>query len=482
MKKISLIFLISWIAFCHAQNDAPMLQVSSDSLLKHTEFFSLPDKQGRLPGTEGFNKSADYAIILFKHYKLEPLPGYEQFRQYVPLESNLIHGPCEFHVIHYNKGIVESVHGENYSFRGFTGNGKMTTETVFCGYGISEEWYDDYADIDVRGKTVLIFKGEPTFDNGKQYEPFSIRSRAKTAREHGAAAVIFIPVPGSERSKPIGSVMCGEGEYIPDMPLLQIDIETCDLLFDGTGITTDELYTEIRTKNQPASKHLPSKVFINISSEYKPEIKGYNILGQITGTDPELNNEYILITAHLDHVGFQCDVIYPGANDNASGSAAVIELARLFSLQKPLRSVVFVLFTAEESGLEGAEFMATQLPVPAEQIVAVMNFDCIAVGDSIQIGNGLSCPVLYDICKSFDNNALMVSQTWKGGGADLTPFSRLGIPGLYFVSKYSYTHLHLPSDSTSTLNPEIFTRLVQLGYETARYVSDGKYAREEIIE
>jgi hypothetical protein len=475
------VFITTGIIIC-GQNTFQIPQVSADSLMKHVEFFSAPDKKGRLPGTDGYHQSADYTIALFKEFGIEPLPGYDQYRQYLPLENNLITGPCDFHVIHYEKGIIQAVHGDNYSFRGFTGSGKMTVETVFCGYGLCEEGFDEYAGVDVKGKAVLIYKGNPKFSSGKDYEPFSIRSRANTAKEHGAAAVIFIPEPGNERPKPIGSVMCGQGEYYPEMPLLQIDFETSDYLFQGSGFTAEQLFLLLQEKQQPVSLSLPSKVYINVSSEYKSEIKSYNILGFLKGSDPVLQNEFILITAHIDHVGFQCDVIYPGANDNASGSAAVIELARLFSKNKPARSIIFVLFTAEESGLEGSNFLASHLPVEDDQIVAAFNFDCIAVGDSIQIGNGLTNPGLYKSCKSFDHTSLMVTQTWKGGGADLTPFSELGIPGLYFVSKYSYPHLHLPSDTPETINTELFRNLVQLGFETARFAGSSEYIREKTID
>ena len=107
----------------------------------------------------------------------------------------------------------------------------------------------------------------------------------------------------------------------------------------------------------------------------------------------------------------------------------------------------------------------------------------LGYGDSIQIGNGKSAPMLWKIANSLDqeNSRLMVRDTWNGGGADATPFYEKGIPCLYFVSKYSYDYLHQPTDTPETLNPELFEKLVRLGYLTAREVIDGTYRRELVI-
>ena len=113
----------------------------------------------------------------------------------------------------------------------------------------------------------------------------------------------------------------------------------------------------------------------------------------------------------------------------------------------------------------------------------MFNLDCIGYGDSIQVGNGKSSPELWGIAKKIDddNFNLLVESTWNGGGADLTPFYEKGIPGLYFVSKYSYDHLHQPSDTPETLNPELYEKIVKLVYLTAKEVADGNYNREILI-
>ena len=179
------------------------------------------------------------------------------------------------------------------------------------------------------------------------------------------------------------------------------------------------------------------------------------------------------------------DYCFPGANDNASGSAGVIELAEAFqkSELKPRRSILFVLFASEEQGLFGAKHFVENTKIDSEKIVAMFNLDSIGSGDSIQVGNGKSSPELWSVARKIDkeNFNLVVEDTWSGGGADLTPFYEIGIPGLYFVSKYSYDHLHLPTDTPETLNPELFESIVRLAYLTAREVADGNYNKETTI-
>ena len=209
-----------------------------------------------------------------------------------------------------------------------------------------------------------------------------------------------------------------------------------------------------------------------------------NVIGLLEGSDPILKDEYLVIGAHLDHVGSQAGLLFPGANDNASGSAAIIELAKAFQLDgtKPKRSILFVLFASEEQGLFGSKYFVENMKINPDKIVAMFNLDCIGYGDSIQVGNGKTSPGLWSLTRNIDNENfnLLIEDTWSGGGADLTPFYEKGIPGLYFVSKYSYDHLHLPTDTPETLNPDLFEKIVKLAYLTATDVADGNYKREAV--
>jgi Zn-dependent M28 family amino/carboxypeptidase len=184
-------------------------------------------------------------------------------------------------------------------------------------------------------------------------------------------------------------------------------------------------------------------------------------------------------------VGKQGDVIFPGANDNASGSAAVLEIARAIMKNniKPKRSIIFAMFTSEEQGLFGAKYMSDNLPVDIQNVTAMFNLDCIGYGDSVQIGNGKSAPLLWDIAKSIDEagDKYMVANTWKGGGADAGPFHDKDVPALYFVSTNSYKYLHDMNDKPETLNPVLLERITRLALKTLLKTADGNYQREEVV-
>ncbi len=476
MKTLILITLILLLFAKHIISQT----ISPVKLTENLKFIGSVDLKGRLPGTEGYDIAADFCIQKFKEYGIKNFRGLNNYKQFFKLENNRIIGPCELNIIHAERGFLKLKHGTAYTLRGFTGSATGTFDVVFCGYGISTDNYDDYKNVNVKNKAVIIYKANPQFEN-VSVEPFSIRNRIKTAVEKGAAAVIFVNTPTFKNSHPIGSVMDGKGEHFPNIPAIEIDHQTAELFFDDSGTSFADSYKAIIEQRAPYSIELKSKAIIDIKAIYNSAVDVYNIIGFIEGRDASKKDEFILLTAHLDHVGSQCEVVFPGANDNASGSAAILELARYFSEYKPEHSIIFALLTAEESGLQGAEFLATNLPVSSNKIIAALNFDCIASGDSIQLGNGLTNPELFKLAKSLDKNNLVIKDTWSNGGADLTPFVKLGIPGLYFVTKYSYTNLHLQTDTFENCNLDLFERVIMLAAELIKNIDKGKYERENIL-
>lgn len=459
--------------------------IDSGSLMHTVEILSSEPMAGRLPGHTGYAKAAHYMASEFEKIGLLPV-GDEGYFQNLKVEYNEILSPCSFEIHLSDDEIILPELGRDFTFRGFTGSGDIFTEVVFAGYGISmpEAGYDDFAGLDVTGKMVMVFRSNPSWKiDGFEWPGASPREKSHEAFKHGAAGIMFVAVPGDRTNMPevIGSVMHGPGKQLPDFPQLVISSQLANQMLLSSSQTLETIFDTINQKRQPASLSLSAKVKVQVRTDYFKEVPTVNILGMIAGNDPSLKDEYLIIGAHLDHVGQQCEQVYfPGANDNASGSAAVLEIARAFSRSEltPARSIIFVLFASEEQGLLGAEHFVANCPVPVEKIVAMLNFDCIAHGDSIQLGNGNSSPELWNLAKQLDSDQLMVERTWHGGGADLTPFHNAGIPGLYFVSTNSYSHLHSVSDRPETLNQELFTAITRLGFRTALNIAGGGYSRE----
>lgn len=460
--------------------------INKESLMQKVEILTSQEFAGRLPGHIGYDKASEYARKHFQELGLKPAFGNDYYQKLL-VEYNEIKPPASFCLIKDDKVFIEYKIGTDYAFRGFTGSGDLVAPVVFCGYGISTEGHDDYENIDVTGKIVMVFKQNPAWKiDGVDFGTGNPREKANTAYNKGAVGLIMVSRPLDNNPQPvIGSVMDGSGLHNENFPQLQISLDAANDFLSGMDLYIEDLQSKIDGNKRPFSFELPVSALIKVKAEYHSKKETQNIAAILAGSDEELSNEYIVVGAHLDHVGSQADeVYYPGANDNASGSAAVIHIAEAFvkSGYQPKRSIIFILFAAEEQGLKGAEYFTENSPVELENIVAMINLDCIGSGDSIQIGNGKSAPDLWNIFRKIDseNNNLMMNRTWAGGGADATPFHNKKIPTAYVVSYYSYEHLHLPTDLPETLNQSLFESIVKLTAESLYQISFGKYKREQL--
>jgi hypothetical protein len=468
-------------------SDSGLESISGKDLMQNVNILCSEEFDGRLPGSEGYNKAAEFVAKKFQQLSLLPA-GDENYFQYLTVEYNKIDSPVVFKANTPDE-IYSYQLGKDFIFRGFTGSGNIKLPVAFCGYGISRPdlGYDEYENIDVTDKIVLVFKQNPSWKiSDSAWNNEYPREKSIIAYKHGAKGILFVSRPNDHKPQPlIGSVMHGDGEQILDFPQLQISIDVANNILSGMDLLLSECQDKIDEKKTPGSFDTSTIVDIKVKTEYEEKATTVNVVGLLEGSDPGLRNEYLVIGAHLDHVGSQAGLLFPGANDNASGSAAVIELAEAFqkSNTKPRRSILFVLFTSEEQGLFGSKHFVENLKFDSEKIVAMLNLDCIGYGDSIQIGNGKSSPLLWSLARKTDeqNFNLVVEDTWSGGGADLTAFNDRGIPGLYFVSKYSYDHLHLPTDKPETLNTSLYESIVRLTYLVAKDIADGKYERELVI-
>lgn len=487
MKKTLFLIITLTFASVFAQNSTGLSEINKEALIKNVQTLSSTEFDGRLAGSEGYNKAARFVANKFSEFGLKPA-GDEEYFQYFNIEYNKISSPAIFKAI-IDSETIDYKLGKDFVLRGFTGSNKFSAPVVFCGYGISRPdlRYDDYARINVKNKILLVFKQNPKWEiDNKDWGTNYPREKSLVAKKYGAKGILFVSLPNDTKPQPlIGSVMHGAGEQPLDFPQLQISIDAANNLLSKTGLTLSDFQTRIDEKKKPLSSTLTTKVIVETNAEYTKDAKTMNVVGMIEGSDNKLKNEYVIIGAHLDHVGSQAGLLFPGANDNASGSAAVLELAKAFVKGgvKPKRSVIFVLFAGEEQGLNGSKYFVDNWKNGYNKITAMFNLDCIGYGDSIQVGNGKSVPNLWKIAKELDETSFnsMVNRTWGGGGADATPFFEKGIPCLYFVTTNSYDYLHLPGDKEETLSPDLFEKVVKLALLTAVDVANGNYQRELFV-
>jgi hypothetical protein len=450
--------------------------IAAENLLPIVAELSHPKYRGRQAGTQGYRDAAQFVAAEFEKFGLKPAVSGSYFQE-LEVETNEIRDPLKL-VLHLPDGQkIAYQPGRDFICRGFSGAGQIQAPVVFCGYGISapENGYNDYAEIEVRNKIVAVFKPEPGWKpETSAWSQFSFpRKKAETAVAHGALGMIMLSTPNSGwQQVPIGSVYHGAGIQQAHFPQIHAGNEVARDLFKTSGRTLAEIQTQIDSTSRPFSFPLDVIAEMEVTAEFTPRAKTMNVIGLLEGSDPELKQEVVLITAHLDHVGNQGDsVFFPGANDDASGVAALIRTAAAFHQNpvKPKRSVLFIAYSAEEMGLDGSRFYAANPVAPLEKTVAQLNADCIGIGDSIQVNGGKDFPELHALAAAANHPFIdrKNKASGSGGGADAQPLYEKGVPTLYFVTTNGYAHLHLPSDHVETLDPRLFEAATQLLYLTA---------------
>ncbi len=460
-------------------------RISSEELMQTVEWLVSPERRGRLVGDAGYQQAAEEMARRFEALGLQP-GGTDGFLRPAPMECNDILGTPELARIGAGGGELPWTLGEDFVLRGFTGAGRVTGEVVFAGYGlVDDRGWDDYAGIDVAGKVVLAFKQPPPWEvEGGWGDLHYPRRKAQAARDRGAVGLLLVANPLADHVQPlIGSTLHGPGEQAEDLPQLQVTARVADALLEDSGWTVAALQGAIDADRAPNPLALDSRVRIAVDARYRSGCSPPSVVAILPGADPARAAEHVIVGAHLDHVGQQGDLLFPGANDNASGVAAVLGVAGALARREtpPARSVVFVLFAGEEQGLKGAEAYVAGPPLPMDRAVAMLNADGVGTGQGMRVGGGGASPRLHALVRELDASAdgITLEDTWYGGGADAQPFFDAGLPTLYFAADKGWTHLHQPSDTLDKIDALLLTRATRLMVLTTAAIADGKYDREE---
>jgi hypothetical protein len=361
----------------------------------HVQFLADDRLEGRGTGTPGFEKAADYMVAQFREAGLTPA-GVDGYRQRVDFHVvEIDEHRCSLDLL--DKGKAQPVKlGEDAIINVSSGASEnVEAGAVFVGYGLTvpESHYDDLAGKDVKGKIVVLVTGGPSDMPGPVKAHYqSGEERRKALAKAGAIGTITIQNPKSAEipwSRIAGSrfephmELSDPGRGIPPPLAVSILFNTdhAEMLFSGSGHTFQEIVADIQ--GDKPLPHFPLAVQVHARvGMSRTSVSSENIVGVLPGSDPKLKKEYVVVSAHLDHLGIGAPVernhipdrIYNGAMDDASGDASLIEVARAVKDAKPRRSILFLSVTAEEKGELGSQYFAAHPTVPGP-IVADLNMD-----------------------------------------------------------------------------------------------------------
>lgn len=484
----------------------PALSPTAQRLQDIVRFLTSPELEGRAAGSEGNRRAADFIAERFRQAGLQPFAG--RYFQFFPLVTDLRIGAgtrAEFTLTLERVDLPREL-WRSYTIRwtpgtdfvpvSFSANGKASGTLVFAGFGISapERGYDDYAGISVQGKIVLILRGTPwderlrsklvreKLQEEKQAaDPryASLRYKVSTAEQRGAAAVILVDPQGDSSNVllPLSPEMMSPQAGIPVIHARRT--EAAKLFPRERSLHTREL--EILRTLTPQSFELPLVQATIVVELETSQAEVPNVLGYVQGSDPGRAHEYLIVGAHFDHLGWgglgslsRDSAIHPGADDNASGTAVLLELAERVARTPLPRSVLFIAFNAEERGLLGSAFYVRHPVLPLDSALAMVNLDMVGrLKESTLIVQGVGSsslwrPLLDSLAPPY---GLTLSTSESGfGPSDHSSFHARGLPVLFFFTGL-HRDYHRPSDTWEKLNYEGMARVADFVEAVLRSVA-----------
>jgi hypothetical protein len=437
-------------------------------------FLTSDEVEGRGPGTAGIDLAASFIAGSFHGSGLSPLPDMADYFQRFDLTTTDGVAPDTTFAI----GSKVLKLKDEYNPVSLSAEGSFDGQAVFVGYGITsqEKNYDDYAGVDAKGKIVVAWRFEPADKAGKSRftgkdwsDLAHLDAKAKNAADHGAIALVLMNPPlfkGSDAVMPFAREYMGQTVAIPFVHVKRsIGL---DLLQKGLETDPAALQEQIDSQLKPQS--LPLKdIRLTAKIAVKRTVRHLrNVMTMVPGAGPHAD-EYVVVGGHYDHLGRGgfgslsplSKEIHHGADDNASGTAAVMELAREFAARAkaghpPERSILFVTFSAEEEGLIGSAYFVNHPPVPLDKIIAMLNLDMVGRlrDESLFVGGAGTAASLEHMIESADHGfPLKIKDMGKGGRgpSDHMSFSMKKIPVLFFFTGL-HADYHRPTDTLDKIN------------------------------
>jgi hypothetical protein len=503
---LSLALSASVLPAALAVGEDPAASITVDELREHILWLASDDLEGRYPGSKGYEIAAHYGAVQFEEAGLNPIArdseGAPTFLQLVPIVRRTV-GKKIAMVLDTSEGKKEFSHGADFVWaRGeLPLDPAVPRELVFAGYGIERpgEGWNDLEDLDIKGKIAVLLMGAPvkgdapvlTADTHGSYQGIGgIFLKIHELRRKEPAGIIFIAdemildmwsrIPPAAARNPV--MYPGSGETVPDPTVMIVKPEAAVALFAGQAhdppVDAGENLDKLET-------YLLDGVTMSLAVDIEDElVPTWNVLGIVDGTDRTLDDQFVVVMGHLDHKEPVDGQVMNGASDNASGSAAVMEIAEAVALDPPRRPVVFILLAAEECGMHGARHFLCSGLVPAENIVVDINIDAVGrAGPSSPGSRGHGVfnpftvnPELTDVIREVNARTGDWPLNYVEEIADLSDdmwFRVKGIPSILLFSGKD-SHYHKPTDDVESIDFEQVLGVTRLSYHLVMELGDRK--------
>jgi len=482
--KICVLLLVSTVAVAQEGPSAAKLQ-------QHVSYLASDALDGRRTGTAGANDAARYIAGEFARLGLRPATSgpptrrgsqvMARYLQSFPYVASVELGAGNVLNFFGQSGLegVQILHvGTAWMPLGFGSNGKVVGPVVFVGYGItaSEHNYDDYAGLNLKDSVAVALQGTPDGDNphGQFARYDGIRWKAIAARNAGAKALIVVGRENDFKNEGLAKLTYDHTGGETGIPVAVIALSTVNAMLGAS--TVNNWQAIAKEKSQATKQPLTGQVTL-ITDVVRKEVPAYNVVGVLEGSDPVAKKEVIVIGAHYDHLGRggsgslaqRSGEIHHGADDNASGTAGMLELARLFTSQRPRpkRTIVFIGFGGEEEGLLGSSYYVNHPFMPLTNTVAMINMDMIGrmKDRKLVIGGVGTAKEWRDIIAKATadaNRSFSLTLNEDGyGPSDHSSFYGKQVPVLFFWTG-THNDYHKPSDTFDKINYADEARILDL--------------------
>lgn len=468
---ISILFFLLLFQIGYSQE-----RPSGQNVYDYVATLCADDMEGRDTGTPGYEKAVRWVAAQYEEWGLKPVIE-EGYIQEFPF--SFYKYQFQYPKLSIDKKVFYS-QDNDFSILRYSGGGRVKGEVVFVGYGINapDLGLDEYADVDVKGKIVLVMHGCPADDVDKWEDHHSPSAKVTAALQNGAAGLMLCANFREEELR-IGRWRLRPSNYQEKFVAYGVDERVVRSILSEEGEWSRSFINRMRTLQRsldkelkPISKATGKKATLQAKVEYDPVRIGKNVVGMIKGTDPVVGDEVLVIGAHLDHLGIRYGKIYNGADDNATGSAVVMELARFMMANdiKPKRTIIFACWGGEERGLLGSRYYAANSPFPIEKTVMNFNLDMVGLGENLAYRGQYYAPEHWDFIQpKLTEEQLELIQPGRGGpgGSDHTPFVVRGIPSFSMITTPwgSHPDYHQPDDDIEKISIPMLEKVTNFVYD-----------------